>query len=131
MNRPSSAWVTQALCAGLPGFVHPPGTLNTNERGRRHKAAKALAVCGWCPVRSECIAHVQPAYSKFDGVCGGRLWLNGREIGRTPGLDGETPAEPPPRAPCGTLTAHHQHQQHNEPIDAACAAADRARRVRH
>ncbi|WP_457032614.1 WhiB family transcriptional regulator [Kitasatospora sp. P5_F3] len=65
-------WREFAACAGLPS--------RTVFATRRTEAAPALDRCGHCPVRSQCLAAVQPDQSWFDGVCGGRLWRNGRAV---------------------------------------------------
>jgi hypothetical protein len=44
------------------------------------EAAPVLRACNHCPIREECEAVVDPAHTWFDGVCGGRLWRNGREV---------------------------------------------------
>ncbi|WP_329380713.1 WhiB family transcriptional regulator [Streptomyces sp. NBC_01351] len=63
-------WQDSAACAGLP-----PAVVFTK---RAKVAAPALRACAVCPVRRECEQAVAPAQSWFDGVCGGRLWRNGR-----------------------------------------------------
>lgn len=63
-------WRERAACRGLPAreiFVT-----------RAAQAAPALRRCAACPVRRRCLEAVQPELSWFDGVCGGRLWRNGR-----------------------------------------------------
>ncbi|WP_327168620.1 WhiB family transcriptional regulator [Streptomyces subrutilus] len=63
-------WQAAAACAGLPPAV---------VFARKPKdAAPALRACAVCPVRRQCVSAVAPAESLFDGVCGGRLWRNGR-----------------------------------------------------
>lgn len=59
--------------------------------------AVALGDCAGCPVKSECLQVVQPHRCHFDGVCGGRAWLEGRPVdvaimGR-PVLDPEVPLQ--------------------------------------
>lgn len=43
-------------------------------------AKEALAYCLHCPVKRECEAFIKPKKSFFDGVCGGKVWANGRHI---------------------------------------------------
>lgn len=40
----------------------------------------ALSYCGRCPVIDLCEATVRPGRSAFDGVCAGRVWVNGNVI---------------------------------------------------
>lgn len=44
------------------------------------EARRALRACNACPVTEQCLLTVDPANTWFDGVCGGRLWRNGREV---------------------------------------------------
>lgn len=37
----------------------------------------ALRICDTCPVRSWCLATVDPARSYYDGVAGGHTWREG------------------------------------------------------
>lgn len=46
------------------------------------EAEPALRACNQCVIRRECEAVVDPERTWFDGVSGGRLWRNGREVGR-------------------------------------------------
>ncbi|MED7822959.1 WhiB family transcriptional regulator [Streptomyces chiangmaiensis] len=68
-------WRRAAACADLPQrYVF---TRDLSE------AEIVLRACNRCPVREECEAVVDPAHTWFDGVSGGRLWRNGREVKRT------------------------------------------------
>lgn len=57
--------------------------------------AVALADCDGCPVMRECEQVVQPRYCWFDGVCGGRAWLDGRPV-QVRALTLDVPASPIP-----------------------------------
>ncbi|WP_328938218.1 hypothetical protein OG288_23055 [Streptomyces tauricus] len=46
------------------------------------EAEPVLHACGRCPIRKQCEAVVDPSHTWFDGVSGGRLWRNGREVTR-------------------------------------------------
>ncbi|MEU2593061.1 hypothetical protein ABZ649_04760 [Streptomyces albidoflavus] len=120
------AWLKTALCSGRSDFVLAS---TSGEATLRKKAALPLAICGWCPHRAECVEFVQPRTSRFDGVCGGRLWLNGRELAHSPGLAEEpTPAESGDRRPpCGTATGRAAHERRGEPVCLSCASAARSR----
>lgn len=65
-------WVREAPCAGDARFT-PDDADELSARQTR----KLLALCRHCPFRARCISLVQPRRSRFDGVCGGRLWRNG------------------------------------------------------
>ncbi|MDH6111174.1 WhiB family redox-sensing transcriptional regulator [Kitasatospora sp. MAP12-15] len=65
-------WRLAAACADLPA--------RTVFATRAAQAAPALGRCARCPVRRECLDAVDPGHSWFDGVCGGRLWRNGRVV---------------------------------------------------
>lgn len=67
-------WRRSAACADLPArfvFTRVPSD-----------AQHALRACGACSIREKCRAIVDPERSWFDGVSGGRLWRNGREVAR-------------------------------------------------
>ncbi|WP_432092147.1 WhiB family transcriptional regulator [Streptomyces sp. bgisy100] len=65
-------WRAGARCATLP----PTAVFSR----RPIDAAPALRACNTCPVVEFCLRAVDPANTWFDGVCGGRLWSNGREV---------------------------------------------------
>lgn len=69
---PEFDWRTRAACLALP----PEAVLGTDPA----QAASVLAACGGCPIREACRAVVDPENHWFDGVSGGRLWRNGRDI---------------------------------------------------
>ncbi|MFI1594893.1 MULTISPECIES: WhiB family transcriptional regulator [Streptomyces] len=65
-------WRRNAACVDLPQqyvFTRTPA-----------EAAPVLRACNQCPIRRECEAIVDPSHTWFDGVSGGRLWRNGREV---------------------------------------------------
>lgn len=67
-------WRRDAACADLPQrfvFTKVPS-----------EAEPVLRACNHCPIREECVAVVDPMRTWFDGVSGGRLWRNGREVRR-------------------------------------------------
>ncbi|GAA1353467.1 hypothetical protein [Streptomyces beijiangensis] len=119
-------WVDTAPCAGLSDFVHDG---RTGPRGNDVLFASMyrpeLRVCGTCPFRKKCIELVKPQQSKFDGVCGGRLWSNGRLIATTPSACETELEEPELRAICGTDTGWLQHIRHSEIPCSACRSAKR------
>ncbi|MEU9188577.1 WhiB family transcriptional regulator [Streptomyces sp. NPDC048484] len=67
-------WRREAACAHLSGssvFTRVPA-----------EAEAVLRACDRCPIRKQCEAVVDPSHTWFDGVSGGRLWRNGREVSR-------------------------------------------------
>ncbi|WP_439674963.1 WhiB family transcriptional regulator [Embleya sp. MST-111070] len=72
-------WRLSAACIDLP----EQAVLGTD----RNAARPALAACTRCPVRTRCLAVVDPERTWFDGVSGGRLWRNGREVEARSGKD--------------------------------------------
>ncbi|MFF3750093.1 WhiB family transcriptional regulator [Streptomyces sp. NPDC002018] len=68
-------WRRAAACAHLP--QRSVFTRSASE------AEPVLRACNHCPIRKECEAVVDPRHTWFDGVSGGRLWRNGREVRRT------------------------------------------------
>lgn len=45
-------------------------------------AQPALAYCRACPFWESCEILVEPRSSYFDGVCGGKVWRNGKILAR-------------------------------------------------
>lgn len=61
-----TAWIDEAACRGMDREAFfPPGTLLTAT------AQEALATCGRCPVRAECLAYAVDTGSS--GIWGGKL----------------------------------------------------------
>jgi len=59
------AWHEKAACRGAdPDLFFPP------EEGGKAQARKAKAICGGCPVRTECLAHAI-RHGEHWGVWGG------------------------------------------------------------
>ncbi|MFH9419999.1 WhiB family transcriptional regulator [Streptomyces sp. NPDC017529] len=65
-------WRERARCADLPVAAVFSRTAA--------EARPVLRACNACPVIESCLRTVDPANTWFDGVCGGRLWSNGREV---------------------------------------------------
>src|SRR6478752_857996 len=91
-------WVSNAPCAGDLRFTpdNPAAEEFTAVSG------KLLAVCRQCPYRSRCVDLVLPHACRFDGVCGGRLWLDGRVHATCEGARPDELEEPGPFIPHGT-----------------------------
>lgn len=117
----ADAWIADAPCAGRDWLFDGVATASATVRWAA--AQPALEVCATCPYTAQCAALVVPPGSRFDGVAGGRLYINGR------------PARPPvPRAPrarmgpprtaaCGTKSGYAAHRRHGEYPCEPCRAA--------
>lgn len=70
-----TGWIAKAPCAGDGRFT----SLDDTEDSYGTPEIRALlAICQDCPFRAQCVSLVRPYGSLFDGICGGRLWSNGR-----------------------------------------------------
>ncbi|MGW4691031.1 hypothetical protein ACWEO1_01425 [Kitasatospora cineracea] len=82
-----------------------------------------LARCVPCPFRATCIRQTRPHQSRFDGVCGGRLWLDGEVIATAPFLDDrDLPMPGKERAICGTPAGWRRHYAVGEQSCDPCSA---------
>lgn len=84
-------WITDAPCAGAWDLFDIPVVRDLDAAFRW--ADHALALCKACPFIEQCITRVDPYNSLFDGVCGGRLWRNGRAATRPRRRDKEADAK--------------------------------------
>lgn len=76
MNDYRDKFYSQAACRDVPT---PAFFDQTNPNDIYAKAA--IAICMGCPVQMECIVVMKPRESYFDGVCGGKVWSNGKIVG--------------------------------------------------
>ncbi|TQE21602.1 hypothetical protein Sipo8835_37255 [Streptomyces ipomoeae] len=128
------AWVLEAPCADNPAFVLPEGI----QLPMRVPSEELLKICDSCPFRAACIARVRPAKSKFDGVCGGRLWCDGQAIeacasAHSDELDElDRRREPGTYDSCGREAGARAHRRRGERACESCLQAEReaARRRR-
>lgn len=58
------AWMTRASCAEISADLWYP------EKGANQYVSNVKAVCGGCPVRSQCLEHAL-AIGENDGIWGG------------------------------------------------------------
>jgi hypothetical protein len=72
--RGTDSALRDAACIG-----HDPALFDITEYPR---ALAALAVCGTCTIKVQCLAVVRPGPSWFDGVAGGIVWRNGYQVRR-------------------------------------------------
>ena len=64
-RRIQPGWRRRAACRGLnPDLFHPPV-------GGTHQFVRAVAICGACPVRLECLAESMATPVEIMGVWGG------------------------------------------------------------
>lgn len=61
----------RGICAG--------GDVRAHDAYEGEAALHALTNCAMCDVTAECLEVVQPRRSGFTGVCGGKVWRDGRE----------------------------------------------------
>ncbi|MFD7639606.1 hypothetical protein ACFV4P_03040 [Kitasatospora sp. NPDC059795] len=112
----------------LPGCYHDPRFSPaegdwTDKKTLTDLCKPALPTCTPCPFRAQCIRQVQPHPKKFDGICGGRLWLDGRVIAVADDVDDEDlPLSGKPRTVCGETAGVAEHQASGERQCPACAA---------
>jgi len=84
-----------------------------------------LTICQHCPFREQCIQRVQPRRSRFDGICGGHLWLDG-QIGDTcDGAHADELDEGKPFIVHGTEAGARAHRRRGEDVCSLCREAAR------
>lgn len=117
-----NGWVVDAPCAGNDLF--------TMEEIATHVVPPLLLTlfktCQSCPFRARCIEVVAPRNSRFDGVCGGRLWRDGQVVVTSPGADPAELREPRLRPIThGTEAGARAHRRRGERGCSLCLEADR------
>lgn len=122
-----TSWVQHAPCRGDLRFTPSEGAVDilAEPLAIQPLALELLATCAACPYRAGCIDRVLPAKSKFDGICGGRLWTNGLIRAECDG------AEPDELEERGTYIAHGTEagaRAHNRRGEAACTLCAQAGR---
>ncbi|MFI9157472.1 hypothetical protein [Kitasatospora aureofaciens] len=107
-------------CFGDPAFS-PKEDDYSNRAELLEHCLSALAECGPCPVRARCIYQVRPRPSKFDGVCGGRIWYLGEVVATLDGADDrELPRALKQRDTCGTQQGIDTHYTRGEQYCTPC-----------
>lgn len=123
-ETPIGDWATRAACAGHdePDLWYGPST------------AEAIAICGECPVRAECLADALTLPRYMDhGIHGGttadtRAAIRRGQITAEQALaasDEHRPAAPTQWKDCGTYNAFHRHRYHGERPCEDCRRAAR------
>lgn len=120
-------WNRDAPCRGDLRFTPADDAVDTlvDHKAVQPLALQLLAVCATCPFRAACVAHVLPAKSKFDGICGGRLWTNGTVRATCHDADPSELAEPGTYIHHGTEAGARAHNRRGEPACSLCAEAAR------
>ena len=73
------------LCHGRPGFVVAED--RWHDTAEMYEALAPLAqLCRGCPATAWCLTQVKPSRTRFDGVCAGRVWLNGLVVHPDPAM---------------------------------------------
>lgn len=116
----SDQWVSDAPCIGDLRFA-PTEATDEAVRECRH----LLTICEDCPFRAKCIYLVRPRSSRFDGVCGGRLWLNGEIRATCQNAQPEELVEGLAPIPHGTEAGARAHNRRGERACAMCREAGR------
>lgn len=114
-------WVSEAPCVGDPRFTIRP----TWPAFAGKLPQLLLRVCQGCPFRSECIELVLPRKARFDGVCGGRLFLDGQIYATCQGADPDELTEQGTYIAHGTEAGARAHNRLGEPACAWCREAGR------
>ncbi|WP_369258859.1 hypothetical protein [Streptomyces sp. R35] len=115
-------WVREAPCGGDGRFT--PDDVSEDTL-RAAQTQQLLQVCQQCPFRSACISLVLPRRSKFDGICGGRLWLNGEIRATCENADPAELAEPTSPITHGTEAGARAHNRRGETACSLCREAAR------
>lgn len=68
-------FISRAMCVDMSASIF--------DATQGPDVLEALKACAVCPVKRECEDHVRPRKSYFDGVCGGKVWQDGRRIDGT------------------------------------------------
>ncbi|MER6086857.1 hypothetical protein [Streptomyces bluensis] len=128
-----TGWVSRAPCAGDRRFT--PGDA-CDGRDVLEDLLKApqildlLNVCRVCPFRAECISLVRPHVSRFDGICGGRLWFHGQIRDTCETADPDELAEGARHITHGTEAGARAHNRRGERACSLCREAGRLAQAR-
>jgi len=104
----------------------------------RSKAERAKVICGFCPVRDDCLAAAlvreqglpkSQRHGIVAGLTGGERWQLARKQDQERKADQKAPAPkaaPRHREParCGTRSGYLRHRSHKEEACAPCKAAN-------
>lgn len=113
-------WQNDAACAGHPepDLFHPvPGGM-TRDKAQQIRDAKD--VCGWCPVKAECLAVA--VHNGFEGIWGGTTDEQRRGM-RPKRTTDRRPNQPTPDERCGTYSGSQRHRKRDESLCDGCRDA--------
>jgi hypothetical protein len=119
------AWPRDAPCRDDPRFVFDDTADVTTV-----EILQLLSICQRCPFRAACVATVLPAKSGFDGVCGGRVWVNGVVRAECDGAKPDELDESGSYIPHGTEAGARAHSRRGERACLACRQVARAAAAR-
>ncbi|MFJ6136457.1 hypothetical protein [Kitasatospora sp. NPDC092286] len=109
-------------CFRDPRYSPAEGEWKTKD-GLMEICEPVLPNCTLCPHRAQCISQVAPHARKFDGVCGGRIWLDGEVIATAVGVDEEDlPLPGKARDVCGSTAGVDKHHAFGEQKCEECQA---------
>ncbi|CAM5314047.1 hypothetical protein SABIM44S_00227 [Streptomyces abikoensis] len=114
----SSAWTDNAPCGGRPEYVPDSATLTSLKR-LKESCGPLMAACTACPFVVQCFERVRPISSRFDGVCAGRLWVNGTLVDEAAGVP-PLPREQSHAGTCGTSTGVKGHRALGQSLCGPC-----------
>ncbi|MCR8573058.1 hypothetical protein [Streptomyces sp. Isolate_219] len=115
-------WVSEAPCVGDVRFTPDDAT---EDSLRAPQTRRLLTVCRRCPFRAQCIDLVLPSRSLFDGICGGRLWLNGQILATCKGARPDELEEGADPINHGTEAGARAHNRRGETACSWCREAGR------
>ncbi|PCG85491.1 hypothetical protein CIB93_14150 [Streptomyces sp. WZ.A104] len=114
----NAGWVSSAPCAGADGYVPSDGQLGAPDRLMEASAPLMQACVESCPFIVACYDRVRPDVG-FDGVCAGRLWIDGTPVAVAEGAP--RLRKLPSRAGiCGTSSGVAGHRRVGEPLCGDC-----------
>ncbi|GHE09197.1 hypothetical protein GCM10010339_60640 [Streptomyces alanosinicus] len=116
----SAAWTSAAPCAGVDGYVPSEELMRSKPREVLEECVPLLEGCvELCPFVLRCYERVRPEASRFDGVCAGRMWVNGKVVATAEGAP-VLPKLLSQAGTCGTSSGVKAHRRLGEPLCGEC-----------
>ncbi|MFC1415409.1 hypothetical protein [Streptacidiphilus cavernicola] len=85
-NRGAAPMPRRPLCLGRADFVAAEGRWEAQPDEMYEELQPLAQLCRGCPAIADCLADVRPSRTGFDGVCAGRVWLNGLVVHPEPAV---------------------------------------------